>query len=56
MAVLLGQKMVKEVSKLMLRAYVAEADNCIRTLKPGNRVAMSDRLSKTRETIAKLGK
>ena len=51
-----GQKMVKEVSKLMLRAFAAEADNCIRTLKPGNRVAMSDRLSKTRETIAKLGK
>lgn len=51
-----GQKMVKEVSKLMLRAYIAEADNCIRSLKPANRIAMNDRLLKTRETIAKLGK
>ena len=50
-----GQKMVKEVSKLMLRAYVAEADNCIRSLKPSNRLAMNERLLKTRETIAKLG-
>jgi hypothetical protein len=50
-----GQKMVKEVSKLMLRAYVAEADNCIRSLKPSNRLSMNERLLKTRETIAKLG-
>lgn len=50
-----GQKMVKEVSKLMLRAYVAEADNCVRSLKPSNRDSMIDRLTKTRETIAKLG-
>ena len=50
-----GQKMVKEVSKLMLRAYVAEADNCLRSLKPANRDSMIERLAKTRETIAKLG-
>lgn len=50
-----GQKMVKQVSKLMLRAYIAEADNCIRSLKPANLTAMTDRLSKTRETIATLG-
>ncbi len=50
-----GQKMVKEVSKLMLRAYVAEADNCVRSLKPSNRDSMIDRLAKTRATIAKLG-
>ena len=50
-----GEKMVKEVSKLMLRAYVAEADNCVRSLKPSNRDAMINRLAKTRETIAKLG-
>lgn len=50
-----GRKMVKEVSKLMLRAYVAEADNCVRSLKPANRDSMIDRLTKTRETIAKLG-
>jgi len=51
-----GQKMVKEVSKLMLRAYVAEADNCIRSLKPSNREAMVERLTKTKGTIAKLGR
>lgn len=50
-----GQKMVKEVSKLMLRAYVAEADNCIRSLKPSNVGTLVDRLTKTRSTIAKLG-
>lgn len=50
-----GQKMVKEVSKLMLRAYVAEADNCVRSLKPVNRDSVIARLIKTREMIAKLG-
>lgn len=50
-----GQKMVKEVSKLMLRAYVAEADNCIRSLKPATSNSMIERLTKTRSTIAKLG-
>ena len=50
-----GQKMVKEVSKLMLRAYVAEADNCVRSLKPANQDAMVERLIKTRTTITKLG-
>jgi len=50
-----GQKMVKEVSKLMLRAYVAEADNCIRSLKPSTRDSLIERLAKTRTTIAKLG-
>ena len=51
-----GAKMVKDISKLMLRAYVAEADNCVRTVKPMNRDATILRLNKTRETIAKLGR
>jgi hypothetical protein len=50
-----GAKMVADISKLMLRAYVAEADNCVRTVKPVNRDSTVLRLSKTRETIAKLG-
>jgi hypothetical protein len=29
-----GAKMVKDFSTLMLRAYNAEADNCVRTVKP----------------------
>lgn len=51
-----GKKMVNEVSKLMLRAYIAEADNCIRSLKPSNRESMIERLTKTKGAIAKLGR
>lgn len=51
-----GRKMVKDFSKLMLRAYNAEADNCVRTLKPHTLPSAVDRLSKVRETIARLGK
>lgn len=50
-----GAKMVREVSKLMLRAYNAEADNCVRTVRPHRRLASVERLSKARETIARLG-
>lgn len=50
-----GAKMVRDISKLMLRAYNAEADNLIRTLKPHKRDSSLERLSKTRETIARLG-
>ena len=31
-----GRKMTREFSKLMLRAYNAEADNCVRSLRAGN--------------------
>ena len=50
-----GAKMVRDISKLMLRAYNAEADTCVRSLKPTNRDSTIARLDKTRETIAKLG-
>jgi hypothetical protein len=50
-----GAKMVREISKLMLRAYNAEADNCVRTVRPHRRAASVERLSKARETIARLG-
>lgn len=50
-----GAKMVKETSKLMLRAYNAEADNCVRSVRPHNLNASLDRLSKARDTIARLG-
>lgn len=51
-----GQAMVRDFSKLMLRAYNAEADNCVRTVRPHRVQATSDRLSKVRDTIARLGK
>lgn len=51
-----GRKMVRDFSKLMLRAYNAEADSLVRSMKPYKLASAMDRLGKTRETIAKLGK
>jgi hypothetical protein len=51
-----GKTMVRDFSKLMLRAYNAEADNCVRNVKPHRVYAMIDRLTKVRDTIARLGR
>lgn len=51
-----GRKMVSDFSKLLLRAYNAEADNCVRTVKPHTRKSALDRLDKAAATIAKLGR
>lgn len=51
-----GRKMVREFSKLMLRAFNAEADNLVRSLKPYKIENALDRLAKVSETIARLGK
>lgn len=50
-----GRKMVRDFSKLMLRAYNAEADNLVRGLKPYKLDAAVDRLTKVVATIARLG-
>ncbi len=50
-----GAKMVKEFSKLMLRAYNNEADNAVRSMKPYTLESSIARLDKARETIVKLG-
>lgn len=50
-----GRKMVREYSKLMLRAYNAEADNLVRALKPYKLDAAIERLKKVAETIRRLG-
>lgn len=50
-----GRKMVRDFSKLMLRAYNAEADNLVRGLKPYKLVSAIDRLTKVAVTIARLG-
>jgi hypothetical protein len=50
-----GRKMTADLSKLMLRAYNAEADNCVRALRAGNVVTAKTRLTKSVESIAKLG-
>jgi len=50
-----GAKMVKETSKLMLRAFNAEADNCVRGVRPHTVHTATQRLKKAAETIARLG-
>lgn len=51
-----GRKMITDFSKLMLRAYNAEADNLVRGLKPYRLANAKDRLEKVAFTIEKLGK
>lgn len=48
--------MLRDYSKLMLRAYNAEADNLVRGLKPYKLDSAQDRLTKVATTIARLGK
>lgn len=50
-----GRRMTKDLGRLMLRAYNAEADNSIRTLRLGNVVTAKKRLEASRAAIAKLG-
>lgn len=50
-----GAKMVKDLSKLMLRAFNNEADDAVATMKPYALTAAINRLEKSRETISKLG-
>ena len=51
-----GRKMTNDLGKLMLRAYNAEADNSLRTLRVGNVVTAKKRLEASRKAIAKLGR
>ncbi len=48
--------MVREFSKLMLRAYNNEADNAVRSMKPYTLESSMARLQKARETIIRLGR
>jgi len=50
-----GRRMSDDLGKLMLRAYNAEADNAIRTLRVGNVQTAKRRLEASRTAIAKLG-
>lgn len=51
-----GRTMLRDYSKLMLRAYNAEADNLVRGLKPYKLESAQERLTKVASTIARLGK
>jgi hypothetical protein len=48
-----GRKMTAELSKLMLRAYNAEAENCVRYVKAGNLKAAEKRLTGAATAIAR---
>lgn len=51
-----GRKLSSDLSKLMLRAYNAEAENCIRTIRAGNINTVKRRLERTLQAIGRLGK
>ncbi|SNS73222.1 T5orf172 domain-containing protein [Actinomadura mexicana] len=51
-----GGKIVRDFSKLMLRAYNAEADNLVRTMRPYKLQSAIERLDKSAQTIERLGK
>ena len=51
-----GRAMTNDLAKLMLRAYDAEAENVVRSLRAGNTVTAIKRLDAARTAIAKLGK
>jgi uncharacterized protein DUF4041/Meiotically Up-regulated Gene 113 (MUG113) protein len=51
-----GRKMTADFSKLMLRAYNAEADNCVRSVRAGTVTSAKQRLDRSADSIAKLGK
>ena len=51
-----GRAMVRDFSKLLLRAFNAEADNLVRGLKPYKLQSAIDRLTKVANTIENLGK
>lgn len=50
-----GRKLTNDLGKLMLRAYNAECDNCVRSLRAGNPHVAKKRLEASRKAIAKLG-
>jgi hypothetical protein len=49
-----GEKMVKDLSKLVLRAYNNEADNLVRSMRPYALESSVARLSKARDSICRL--
>lgn len=51
-----GRAMVREYSKLMLRAFNSEADSLVRGLKPYKLAGAVERLTKSAATIERLGK
>lgn len=50
-----GRTFVNQMSRIMLRAYNAEAENAVKTVKAGNLASAQKRLSSARDQIAKQG-
>ncbi|MEU1997245.1 DUF4041 domain-containing protein [Nocardia gamkensis] len=50
-----GRRLTADLSKLMLRAYNAEAENSVRTIRAGNLDTAKRRLDKAAKDIEKLG-
>lgn len=51
-----GRKMASDLAKLMLRAYNAEVDNSLRSLRAGNVVTAKRRVDASRDAIMRLGR
>ena len=51
-----GSRMVRDFSKLMLRAYNNEVDNAVRSMRPYKLEASVSRIEKVRSSISRLGK
>ena len=52
----LGTKMVKDMQKLLLRAFNSECDECINNVKYNNFDAAKQRITSSSDAISKLGK
>jgi hypothetical protein len=50
-----GAKFVRDMSKLMLRSYNAEAENCLKSVRGGNLAAAQKRLGTTVDQVQRLG-
>lgn len=50
-----GQKMTRDMQKLLLRAYNAEAENAVKTVRAGHLTKAVQRLEKSAAAVAKLG-
>ncbi len=51
-----GKKLVNDMAKLMLRAYNAEAENCVKSVRAGNLEAAQKRLDRVADQVERLGK
>lgn len=50
-----GAKFVRDMSKLMLRSYNAEAENCLKSVRAGNLPTAQKRLGTTVDQVQRLG-